>query len=295
MNRRQKSAEANEKATRLREQGQLDEAIELFTTAAAIDPCWGTPRYNLGLVFKHQKNWERSLEYNRQATNLDATNEAAWWNMGIAATALGQWSMARTAWRGFGIPVPDGDGPVDFPCGYGPVRLNPDSEGEVVWAHRLDPARAEIANIPFPESGFRWHDIVLTDGQPIGYRKVNGKDVPVFNALQLLQASAFGTFVAKVRMPDRPDLIKQLADQAAEVEGSAEDWSTSVRIICKACSEGRPHEVHDDHAAPKDGVHLIAIAARDHDHATEILHGWESSLDDVEVDYLDEALGPGSE
>jgi hypothetical protein len=294
MKRRQKAAEANAKAMQLREQGRLDEAIENYQIAAAIDPCWSTPRYNLGLLYKHQKNWERSLEYNRQATHLDASNEAAWWNMGIAATALGRWDQARAAWRGFGIPIPDGDGPIDFPCGYGPIRLNPDTDGEVVWAHRLDPARAQVANIPFPESGHRWHDIVLNDGQPIGYRTVNGKEIPVFNALELLEPSPFGTFVARVKMPHRPDLIKQLAEQAAKADGSAEDWSTSIRIICKACSEGRPHEVHDDHAAPKDGVHLIAIAARDREHATDILHAWESELNDVEVESLEEALEPGS-
>jgi hypothetical protein len=294
MKQRQKAIEANARAMQLREQGLLDEAIELYQKAVRLDPFWSTPRYNLGLLFKHQKNWEESLDYNRQATALDATNEPAWWNMGIAATALGRWDLARAAWRGFGIPIPDGDGPIDFPCGYGPIRLNPDTEGEVVWAHRLDPARAEIANIPFPESGHRWRDIVLTDGQPVGYRTVNGKEIPVFNALQLLQPSPFGTFVARVAMPDSPDRVKQLAEQAARAGGSAEDWSTSIRIICRACSEGRPHEVHDNHAAPEDGVHLIAIAARDREHATDILHAWESVLDDVEVEYLEEALEPGS-
>jgi tetratricopeptide (TPR) repeat protein len=294
MNQRQKAAEANERALKLREQGRLDEAIEHYLTAIRLDAHWSTPRYNLGLLYKHQKNWKESLKYNREATALDETNEAAWWNMGIAATAMGRWNLARAAWRGFGIPVPDGDGPIDFPCGYGPIRLNPDTDGEVVWAHRLDPARAEIASIPFPESGHRWRDIVLNDGQPIGYRTVNGKEIPVFNALELLVPSPFGTFVARVGMPDRPDLVKQLAEQAVKAEGSVEDWSTSIRIICKACSEGRPHEVHDNQAAPRDGVHLIAIAARSREHATDILHGWESVLDEVEVEYLDQALEPGS-
>jgi hypothetical protein len=290
MNKRQKAANANDRAMKLREQGHLEEAIQLYHTAATLDPSWGAPLYNLALLYKHQKNWEQSLEYNRQATALDAKNEAAWWNMGIAATAVGRWDLARAAWRGFGIPIPDGEGPIDFPCGAGPIRLNPDGDGEVVWAYRIDPARAEVVSIPFRESGYRWGDIVLTDGAPVGYRTYHGKEFPVFNALERLVPSACSTFVAQVKMPDRPELVGQLANLAAEREGSAEDWSTSIRIICKACSEGRPHEIHDERAAPPDGVHLIALAARDRQHATDILHAWESSVENVHVEWLDDGV-----
>ena len=237
---------------------------------------------------------EESLEHNRRAAALDPKNQAAWWNMGIAATALGRWDAARAAWKGFGIDVPDGQGPIDLPCGYGPIRINPDGDAEVTWAYRLDPARAELASIPFPESGHRWKDVVLNDGAPNGYRQYKGQELPVFDALELLERSPFGTYVAHVKMPDRRDYLVQLAERAADLEGSAEDWSTSVRIICKACSEGRPHEVHDTKAAPADGVHLIAIAARDRKHASNLLHVWESGLDEVRVESLDEALAPGS-
>jgi tetratricopeptide (TPR) repeat protein len=295
MNKRKKAAQANDRAMQLREQGHLDEAIQLYHTAATLDPTWGAPLYNLGLLYKHQKQWAESLQYNQQATALEPTNEAAWWNLGIAATALGRWDVARAAWRGFGIKLPDGEGPIDLPCGYGPIRLNPDGDGEVVWAYRIDPARAELANIPLPESGHRWRDIVLTDGAPVGYRKYKGKDVPVFNALGVLEPSPFGTFVAEVTMPAKPQYIQQLAELAAKQEGSAEDWTTSTRILCKACSEGRPHATHDTEAAPADGVHLIGIAARDRQHATGILRAWESDLDDVEVKSLGDALAPGGD
>jgi len=253
------------------------------------------PLYNLGLLFKEQRQWEQSLDYNRQATALEPENEAAWWNLGIAATALGRWDVARAAWRGFGIHMPDGEGPIDFPCGYGPIRLNPDGDAEVVWAQRIDPARAVVSNIPFRESGHRWQDVVLNDGAPVGYRTYNGQEYPVLNALQLLEVSPFGTYVARVQMPNQRDYLVKLAEIADQAGGSAEDWSTSIRMICKACSEGRPHQTHDTEAPPPEGTHLIALAARDREHAQNMLFVWESGLDDVHVEWLDEGGEPRQE
>jgi hypothetical protein len=293
MTRREKAAALNSKARRQQKRGNVEESIRLYQKAAALAPRWSVPLYNLGLLFKYQHRWQKSLMYNRQATELDPGNEAAWWNLGIAATALGRWKQARAAWRGFGIDIPDGEGPLDFPCGYGPIRLDPDGQAEVVWAHRIDPARAVIASIPFPESGYRWRDIALNDGAPVGYRQYDGKDYPVLNVLQFLEASPFGTFVATVALPRRGKLVVRLAEIAAEQEGSAEDWTTSVHILCRACSEGRPHSEHDTEAAPPEGAHLIGIAARSRAHATRILSTWEAESRGVRVESLDDALEPG--
>jgi hypothetical protein len=293
MAKRPKAEVLNARASELQEKGELAEAIRLYEQAAAAAPRWGTPPYNLGLIYKKQRQWEESLRYNQQAVDLDPKNDAAWWNLGIAATALGRWPAARAAWRGYGIDVPEGEGPVDLPCGYGPIRLDVDGSGEVVWAYRIDPARSVLANIPFPESGHRWQDVVLNDGAPVGYRQYKGKEVPVLGALQLLEASPFGTYVASVTMPGKKKYLVQLAELAAKLEGSAEDWSTSIRLLCKACSEGRPHLDHDKEAAPADGVHLIGIAARGRNHATKILRTWETECEDIQVDSLDDALEPG--
>jgi hypothetical protein len=294
MTKRQKAGTLNDKALKLQERGRRDEAVELYQRAAAADPRWSVPLYNLGLLFKHERRWEESAEYNRRAAELDPKYEAAWWNLGIAATALGRWDLARRAWRGFGIDVPDGDGPVDLPCGFGPIRLEVEGGGgEVVWAYRLDPARASLASIPFPESNHRWSDVVLNDGAPCGYRMYQGKEVPVLGALQLLEPSPFGTYIARVAMPDDQDIARQLTETAADLGGSAEDWTTSVRMLCKACSEGRPHEAHDTQAAPPYGVHLIGVAARERRQASKILSTWEAGAKGVEVQSVETALKPG--
>ena len=282
MNARQQAMTLNQRGLAFQEKGQFSKAAACYREAASLDPSWSAPFYNLGLLYKRQANWEKSFRYNLQATKLDAANEAAWWNLGIAATALRRWQTARKAWRGFGIAVPDGRGPIDLPCGFGPVRLHPDGEAEVVWAFRLDPARAELASIPFPESGHRWRDIVLNDGQPNGYRNHRGKEIPVFDVLQMLRPSRFGTYVAHVGLP-KASVATSLAELAANQGGSAEDWTTSIRILCKACSEGRPHKAHDNDAAPPSGVHVVAIAARDRAHAAGILRAWEEQTRFVEV------------
>jgi tetratricopeptide (TPR) repeat protein len=289
MNPRHEAGTLNDEGLSFQERGQLKQAAACFRRAAAVDPSWSTPLYNLGLLYKRRRKWDAAVRCNRQATAIDPANQAAWWNLGIAATALRRWETARAAWRGFGIDVPTGRGPLKLSCGFGPVRLNPEGEAEVVWAYRLDPARAELASIPFPESGHRWRDLVLNDGAPNGYRRYKGKDVPVFDVLQLLRPSRYGTYIASVAVSD-PTAASSLSEIADQRGGSAEDWTTSTRILCKACSEGRPHAEHDTAAAPPTGTHIIGIAARGRARAAAILRAWEEGAKSVEVQSLEVGL-----
>lgn len=273
------ASRANRRGRILEKQGCTDAAIGEYECACALDPEWAVPFYNLGLIHKYSGAWELSLSRNQRAVELDAGNEAAWWNLGIAATALGRWEVARSAWRGFGMDVPDGTGPISFPCGPTPIRLNPETGGEVVWAERLDPARASIRNIPLPESGFRCGDIVLNDGAANGHRILNGSELPVFNCLCLLHASSLCTWVAEVQptaLQDDggPSSIDILIDMADGRGLAAEDWSTSLIPICKACSDGCPHSIHGHEAEEIRGIHKIAIAAPDAVQVQTLLDDW---------------------
>lgn len=206
------------------------------------------------------------LALHRRATELAADDEAAWWNLGIAATALGDWPTARAAWKGFGINLPEGEGPIEIDYGLVPIRLRPAEVGEVVWGRRIDPARAIVDSVPLPESDRRWRDLVLHDGAPNGYRKLGDQEVPVFDELELLAASPFTTFVAEVACAG-PRAAAALVERLDEVEDTrAEDWTASVRTLCRACSEGRPHEHHDHEAADAGGWQphrRLGIAARE--------------------------------
>ncbi|MCG8610014.1 MAG: hypothetical protein MI864_05715 [Pseudomonadales bacterium] len=196
-------------------------------------------------MYKYQNEWEKSLKFNEKAYELDPEDEAARWNLAIAATALRKWKLARKAWIDNGISIEPGDEPISMNFGMTPVQLNPEGSGEVVWATRIDPVRARIDSIPYKESGFRHGDIVLHDGAAVGYREVGDREYPVFNVLELFEESSFSTFIATVEIKRDQDLDK-LQNLFAETKHDFEDWTMNIRAICRQCSEGKPHEHHDE-------------------------------------------------
>ena len=51
----------------LDEKGWHDEATTQYLKAAAADPSWTGPLFNLGLLAKRKRRWAQSLTYNHQA------------------------------------------------------------------------------------------------------------------------------------------------------------------------------------------------------------------------------------
>jgi tetratricopeptide (TPR) repeat protein len=264
-----KAERLNERGSELSANGSFAKAEAAYRAAAEARPKWSVPWYNLGLMHKYQGNWEASLECNLRSAELAPSDTASWWNAGIAATALGRWDVARRAWLKCEVHVPPGEGPIEMELGSVPIRL---AEGEVVWCRRIDPARAILISVPLPSSGHRWGDLVLHDGAANGYRMLGDRQVPVFDVLECLQPSAFGTFIAELEADDSD--LELLSSIAEDLGGAAEDWSTNTRILCKECSEGvvgHRHET-DDHTTPAHP--RCGIAARDEPHAQEILSAW---------------------
>ena len=261
----------NAEGQRLLDEGDLVAAESSFRAAMAEDPEWSAPVYNLALLHKYNLQWAQSLEHNRAASILAPDDQATWWNLGIAATALGDWSEARRAWAACGMSPPDGDGPPDFDWGMTPVRLDPDGDAEVVWARRIDPARAQIASVPLPTARFHWNDIVLIDGAVEGERVVQGRTYPVFRVLQKLVPSDYRTFVIELATSSA-DSVVALEECASEAGGAAEDWGTKTRILCHECSTGVAHYHSDEESTPAHPH--CGLAARDHDHADAIISAW---------------------
>ena len=279
----------NDEGNRLRGIGDILGAETAYRAAASAAPDWSVPVYNLGLIYKYDGRWQESLDCNQRAAILDPNDEASWWNLGIAATALGNWSEARRAWKACGIDVPTGDGPLEFNWGNTPVRLDPDGQAEVVWALRVDPARARIVSVPLPSSPFHWGDIVLTDGAAEGQRIVDGQTYPVFNVLQLLSPSGFRTFVIELATT-RPDALDAFETCAQDNGGAAENWGTFTSILCAECSRGTPHE-HEPGTSPPAHPHW-GLAARNHAHAEEIISQWLVNTPGTEVTTWYEAPVP---
>lgn len=274
---KKRAQQLHEAASALNDAGNSDEAIATYEMAIKADPEKSESYYNIGLIYKYRNEWKSSLDFNQRAYELDPQDEAARWNLAIAATALRDWQTARLAWKDQGLSFDTDEGPINANFGRTPVRLNPDDNAEVVWAHRIDPVRARIANIPLPQSGYRCSDIVLHDGAAVGYRMLGERECPVFNVLELFEPSALNTFQLLIDL-ETPGATEQFLEMFAVAKIDVEDWTSSYRVLCKQCSEGRPHEQHDHHGTKQSDewqVHRrIGIAAVCLDEVHAVLQSW---------------------
>jgi len=264
----------------LEDRGDRGGAELAYKAAAEASPEWSVPYFNLGLLFKQQSRWEEALEVNQKVVQLAPGDTGAWWNLGIAATALGKWVEARQAWSACGLTPPPGDGPPDFHFGTTPVRLDPNGAGEVVWAHRMDPARSRIISVPLPATDYNHGDVLLTDGAPDGHRVVNGRELPVFNVLTRLAKSQFRKFVVELASAT-PDRVDALVHHADVLGGVAEHWGQSTRILCADCSRGIPHQHEPDDSEPAHPH--CGLAARDATHAETIIAAWLANVPGLDV------------
>ncbi len=264
----------------LEERGDRAGAKLAYKAAIKNSPEWSVPYFNLGLLFKQEGRWQDSLEVNEKVVRLAPGDTGAWWNLGIAATALANWTEARRAWKACGLTLPPGDGAPDFHFGTTPVRLDPAGVAEVVWAHRIDPARSRIISVPLPATDHNHGDVLLTDGAPDGHRVVNGRELPVFNALTRLARSPFRKFVVELASAS-PERVDALTHHADLMGGAAEHWGQSTRILCAACSRGVPHQhEHDDSASAHPHC---GLAARDATHAEAIIAAWLANVPRLDV------------
>ena len=263
------------------QEGDHAAAAPLYRAILERDPsragCW----HDLGIATKHLRLWDECRAVNRRALELDTADEGAAWNLGIAATALSDWVSAREGWRAAGLEIPDGEGAIEMDLGPVPIRVANETNPEVVWCRRIDPARAIILNVPTAACGRRHRDLVLHDGSSNGERLLDGQPVPVFDELTVLAPSGFSTYEAsnEVTLSEDVSALQSLVDRAG---GVAEDWTTSVRNLCRACSEGNPDA--GVHAHPFDerskAIRTIGLAMeQDEFEVQSLLSRWLAGRD----------------
>ena len=283
-----------------------DDAGDVAAASAAAEevtrlaPQWYVGWFDAGLLSKARGDWEEAVARNSRAVPLfDAevgerfggVNAAAW-NLGIAATALGDWSTARRAWQAYGLgDFADSDAPLDHDFGTVPLRINPDRPAlphqvlvdhgstAVVWAWRRSPAHGVISSVPLPESGHRFRDHVLHDGAPAGTRRLGEQEVPVFDELLRLQPSDFPTWQGLVS-DAAPDDLEALADLVGERGLGMDDWSR-IRPLCADCSHGSPDRSHQ-HEAPQTGEQLLGLAGDEAD-LRACFERWTGTRPDVRL------------
>lgn len=266
----------HEKAMALSENDKDEEAITLYKKAIKLDPEKSSSYYNMGLIYKYQCQWDKSLKCNLSAMEIDQENEAAKWNAGIAATALRKWELARSIWQDYGIKLDDNSGQIEVDLGPTPIRLNPEGDAEVVWAQRICPARARIESIPFPESSYHYDDVVLHDGAAVGYRIFNDLEYPVFNALEIFEPSTYKTIIAEIEI-ESDGCIEKLEELFSSTKHDFEDWTKNVRNLCRQCSEGKPHSDHDQELISEwQSQRSLGIAVFNSENISEIFDKWEN-------------------
>lgn len=265
------------------EQGDADRAGLLAAEMTRVAPGSFFAWYEAGLHAKARRDWSQSATWNERAmalfgeevaTEFGGDNPAAW-NLGIAATATGDWATARRAWTAYGIDgLADDPGPIDVNFGQVPIRLNPDRPSlslqvvpqfgttEVVWCWRRSPAHAVIASVPLPESGHRFRDVLLHDGEPRGSRRIGDRDVSVFDELEKLHDSGLPTWQAQVE-GTTPEDAEALGDIAGPRDLGVDDWS-GIRVMCSDCSHGTPDPGHL-HPPASRGAAAFGLAGHEED------------------------------
>ncbi|WP_440222930.1 tetratricopeptide repeat protein [Dokdonella sp. MW10] len=277
--------ELNDRAYAAMRAGRLAEASRDFDALLKLVPENTSYHYMRGLVHKYMLDWPVSLQHNLQAIDLaDEEDEATHWNAAIAATALGDWSTARRLWETCGIAIPEGKGPIDGNYGVAVVRLHPWSAGETVFMRRIDPVRARLLNVPLPESGHRYGDIVLHDGAPTGYRlDGSGREVPVFNELERLVPSDFETFVVFIHCAT-PEDLPFLLEATAPGLGGVEDWTETVQYYCLRCSYGTPHSHNEAPNPTWQPDRNLGIAAQSRHTVDKLLETWARGSEGRHID-----------
>jgi hypothetical protein len=262
-----------------------EQAELLLDEVLRRDPVHLNALFDRGLIEKRRGEWLSSISFfERYArivderwpggrADVDHPERPEWWNIGIAATALRNWPLARQAWIAYGIKLSEGSGEIIEDFGQTPVRIfNDEGSGEVVWGRRLCPARVRILNVPFPAIQHRYGDIVLHDGVPNGERVWEGKTFSVFDELEVWSESELPTTIASISGFTGPDDKYAFQHYLVRIELPHEDWS-NVRMLCRKCSESVPAKDHSHGPASNEGIFGFAAEP---DEVEAALNRWAS-------------------
>lgn len=251
-------------------------AIKLFKKLVRLSPQWSVPYQYLGAIYKSRNEWKPSLHYIQKALENNPQDQASWWNLGIVATAMKRWQIARVAWNETGYDFNTTKiTAIDIPMGSVPVRLNPDGHAEIIWATRIDPARAYIESIPHPNSGKRYRDLILIDGAEQGYRIVKNRRLPVYDELSVLRASRYQTYAVELTEVTNSD-IEVLDKLCLDAEIGFDNWSKATRSVVAQQSGQLPEYYNNllDEEWPDDAC-VIGMASKCEEELLSVLKNWE--------------------
>lgn len=255
--------------------GDVYNAVKLYKKVIRLAPAWASPYTRLGTVYKDRADWKTCLYYTQKSLQLDPEERQAWMNLGIASTALKKWRTARQAWNRLGYEFKETDQSTDFDLGAIAIYLNPRSQPEVVWARRIDPARAIVLSIPHPGTGHRFQDTILFDPGSEGAQVVGSRKWAAYRELQVLRSSPFKTYTVELTEASQGH-VDVLARLCTQERVGFDNWSAATHLYLPPAFRDHP-EFHL-HPFPREVEQpriLVALAAKSRRTIERVLHNWE--------------------
>lgn len=189
-------------ARRLRR--EHDEALPHLKKAIELCPERGGFWFNLGLLHKAKLELADALAAFERAHELLGPEKGVLWNLAICATGTGEGERAVKALRALGHKAELSESGMPFVDGLPPVQVRVATVGsghraseqvpdrsvtfELLWVTPLSPCHGVVSSAAYRVASVDYGDVVLWDAVPIGVAEIDGRPVPRFPILAVLQA-----------------------------------------------------------------------------------------------------------
>jgi len=254
--------------------GDVYNAVKLYKRVAKMAPDWSAPFSFLSLIYKKRNEWQPSLHYSQKAVEHNPFDEIAWYNLGISATALKKWELAKKAWHQLGYKFSQSTVTPAFNPTPVIVRINPQTQPELILANRIDPARAQIQSVPQPSSMHGFQDLILLDTTASGYHYIKGKQFPVFDALEMIRPSLHYTFAVEL-LTDSIEDVFTLEKLCHDANLGFDNWSKAYRMMQNPNQKVKEtFQVTNFSEGEKDKF-IVAVAAEKNKAVLEVLEDWK--------------------
>jgi len=244
-------------------QGDVYNAVKLYKRVIRGNPEWIAPYLRLAKLYKDRLEWKATAHYNKKAVALDPSRQEQWWDLSIAATALGKRRLANRIWRKF-----------DFTTQQRQlVSLQVQHSGlfELLWAEPISPVQAVVRSIPHPDSGVRFRDTVLYDQVTVGYQVVENRRIAVLPTLDVHKSQHYDTYSCYLYGVTSED-ITTLEKLAVDARIGMEIWSNARQAI----SVGAKSEFYTPNGSVDGEVPVqVGLAARRQKQVQELLNNWQ--------------------